>query len=178
MVTYAGQEEGLFTGYYEPTLAGSLSPDSRFKTPHPSQTKGPHYGGTRKISEKSGMAREYPEKYVVPGWNRFRAGRILNLDCYAIRGSNWFGTDDPIDAFFLHIQGSGRISLPDGRVLRLGYDGQNGHPYTSIGRELIREGALKPEAVSMQSIKGWLRAHPNQRAGSSATKCLLCLFSH
>jgi membrane-bound lytic murein transglycosylase A len=70
--------------------------------------------------------------------------------------------DDPVDAFFIHIQGSGRVKLDAGGDLRIGYDGQNGHPYTSIGRVLMDEGALETGKVSMQTIRAWLAAHPDQ----------------
>jgi membrane-bound lytic murein transglycosylase A len=68
--------------------------------------------------------------------------------------------DDAVDAFFLEIQGSGRVVLQDGRVLRLGYAAQNGQPYVAIGRTLIERGALTRETVSMQSIRAWLAANP------------------
>ncbi|MBU2089727.1 MAG: MltA domain-containing protein, partial [Alphaproteobacteria bacterium] len=70
--------------------------------------------------------------------------------------------DDPVDAFFLQIQGSGRVTLADGRVIRVGYAGQNGHPYVAIGRELIAKGELTRENVSMQSIRAWLAANPGR----------------
>ena len=70
--------------------------------------------------------------------------------------------DDPVDAFFVQIQGSGVVTLDTGELLRIGYDGQNGHPYTAIGRELIKSGALTPETVSMQSIRQWLQDNPDQ----------------
>ena len=69
---------------------------------------------------------------------------------------------NPVDAFMLQIQGSGRIILPDGNILRVGFDGQNGQPYTPIGRVLEQMGALTPDQVSYQSISAWLKAHPDQ----------------
>ena len=66
----------------------------------------------------------------------------------------------PVDAFFLQIQGSGRVTLDDGTSVRAAYAGQNGHPYTAIGAVLIQMGALTRENVSMQSIRAWLAAHP------------------
>src|SRR5207237_6526128 len=68
--------------------------------------------------------------------------------------------DNPIDAFFLHIQGSGRVVLDDGTVVRAAYAAQNGRPYTAIGAILIQRGELRREAVSMQSIRAWLLEHP------------------
>jgi len=73
---------------------------------------------------------------------------------------------DPVDAFFLQIQGSGRVTLPDGGVLRLGYAAQNGHAYYAIGRALVESGALAREAVSMQSIRAWLDAAPPGEAAA------------
>ena len=72
--------------------------------------------------------------------------------------------DDPVDAFFLQIQGSGRILFDDGTMMRVGYAAQNGHPYVAIGRELIARGALTRETVSMQSIRAWLVANPGEAA--------------
>jgi membrane-bound lytic murein transglycosylase A len=68
--------------------------------------------------------------------------------------------DDPVEAFFLQIQGSGRIALAEGGEMRIGYAAQNGRPYASIGKELIDRGALPREAVSMPTIREWLKAHP------------------
>jgi len=72
--------------------------------------------------------------------------------------------DDPVDAFFLEIQGSGSIELEGGGELRVGYGAQNGFPYVAIGRELVTRGALPKEKVSMQSIREWLEAHPDEAA--------------
>jgi membrane-bound lytic murein transglycosylase A len=71
-----------------------------------------------------------------------------------------FYSDDPVAVFFLHIQGSGRVTLDDGRTLRVAYAGQNGWPYTPIGRALIEENALPREHMSMQAIRTWMTAHP------------------
>ena len=68
--------------------------------------------------------------------------------------------DDPVAAFFLQIQGSGRVRLPDGSIVRVGYDGQNGQPYVAIGKLLVERGVLAKEAVSMQAIRAWITAHP------------------
>ncbi len=82
----------------------------------------------------------------------------------AKRDLELFWVDDPVDAFFLHIQGSGRIRLPDGAVARIGYDGQNGRPYVPIGRILAERGALARDDVSMQTIRAWLAAQPGEAA--------------
>ena len=70
--------------------------------------------------------------------------------------------DDPVDLFFLQIQGSGRVQLPSGEVVRVGYADQNGQPYKSIGRYLVEQGELKLEDASMQGIKAWGAAHPSK----------------
>jgi membrane-bound lytic murein transglycosylase A len=70
--------------------------------------------------------------------------------------------DDPVEAFFLQVQGSGRVELAEGGEMRVGYAAQNGRPYTSIGRALIQSRALNPETVSLQTIRAWLEAHPDR----------------
>ena len=72
------------------------------------------------------------------------------------RGLELVWVDDAADAFFLHIQGSGRVRLADGGEIRVGYAGANGHPYTAVGRVLIKRGEIEPEHVSMQTIRQWL----------------------
>jgi membrane-bound lytic murein transglycosylase A len=72
--------------------------------------------------------------------------------------------DDPVEAFFLQIQGSGRVRLENGEVVRLGYADQNGHPYQSVGRYLIERGELQPGEASMQAIQAWAAAHPGRLA--------------
>ena len=72
--------------------------------------------------------------------------------------------DDPVDAFFLHVQGSGRISLADGGVMRVGYAGANGQAYRSIGRALVERGAFSLDEASLQTIRVWLAANPDQAA--------------
>lgn len=100
-------------------------------------------------------------KRVVPYFNRaeIEAGKAT-----ALRGQELFWVDDPVELFFLQIQGSGRIQLEDGRHAKVGYAGQNGHPYASIGRRLIDMGELLPEQASMQGIKNWIEKNPQQLA--------------
>ena len=75
---------------------------------------------------------------------------------------------NPVDAFFLQIQGSGRVRLPDNRVVRVTYAGQNGRPYVAIGKVLADQGAIPLPQVSMQSIRAWLESHPDQAASVMA----------
>ncbi|WP_458094812.1 murein transglycosylase A [Roseomonas sp. WA12] len=129
--------EGLITGYYEPVLRVSATPGPGFSA---------------------------PLLAVAPGApNLDRAG----IEAAVARGQ-WPGAvlawADPVDAFFLQIQGSGRAVFPDGTVRRLGYAGKNGHPYVPVGRLLIERGALTRETVSMQTIRAWLAAAPAAEA--------------
>jgi len=80
-----------------------------------------------------------------------------------------FWIDDPVEAFFLEIQGSGRVRLPDGQVARVGFAGKNGHAYKAIGKTLVEWGAMPLEQVSLQSIKAWIRANPLRRDELLAT---------
>nr|VFK08547.1 MAG: membrane-bound lytic murein transglycosylase A [Candidatus Kentron sp. LPFa]VFK25186.1 MAG: membrane-bound lytic murein transglycosylase A [Candidatus Kentron sp. LPFa] len=149
---------GLFTGYYEPDLRGALRPDARFSYPILARPRdlisidlGPfhHKWRNRKIHGRLHKGR------FVPYYDR------AQIEAGALDGRRleilWL---DPIDAFFLHIQGSGRARLPDGSTIRLGYAGRNGYPYTAIGRELIASGQMTREEVSAPAIRRWLRANP------------------
>ena len=151
--------EGLFTGYYEPELRGARRRGGRYQTP---------------------ILKRPPDLVVVdlgrfrPAWRGERiAGRVIHggLMPYPSRAEIERGAldaarlaivwvDDPLGAFFLHVQGSGRVRMPDGSSVRLGYDGENGQPYVAIGKVLVDRGALAPDAVSLQSIRAWIRAHP------------------
>jgi len=127
----------LFTGYFEPELSGALRPDARFRYP---------------------VYRMPPEARRTSVWLSRR--EILNGDALAGRGLEIAWVDDPVELFFLQIQGSGRIRLPDGRMIREGYAGSNGQPYRSIGVELVRRGIYKVHEVSAQVIKNWVRRNP------------------
>jgi membrane-bound lytic murein transglycosylase A len=93
----------------------------------------------------------------VPYWSRedIEAGKA------AVAGKELLFVDDPVEAFFLQIQGSGRVELPDRSIVRVGYADQNGQPYRSIGRVLVERGELTLDNASMQGIKQWGRAHPD-----------------
>jgi peptidoglycan lytic transglycosylase A len=160
----AGKSDGLFTGYYEPELNGSLEWRAGFETPllaKPSDLVLVNLGDWR-----TGLRGER-----IAG--RLRSGRLIPYESRSEIESGALGNnaetlvwlDDPVDAFFLHIQGSGRIRLDDGRVLRVGYDGHNGHIYYPIGRYLVESGEIEREAVSLQTIRDWLHRHPDQMRG-------------
>jgi membrane-bound lytic murein transglycosylase A len=154
---------GLFTGYYEAELRGSRRREGAFTTPllrRPADLVMVELGRFRPAWRGERIAGRVENGQLTPYASRAEiergalAGRHLDL----------FWVDDPVDAFFLQIQGSGRIRLPDGSVARVGYDGQNGQPYVSIGRLLVERGALSRDDVSMQTIRAWLAAHPGEAA--------------
>ncbi|PNW60305.1 UNVERIFIED_CONTAM: hypothetical protein BEN50_26175, partial [Euhalothece sp. KZN 001] len=155
------EDTGLFTGYYEASLKGARERGGAYQYP----------------------LRALPDDLVMVDLGAFRddlkgrriAGRVRGsrLHPYESRADITKGAlpadqdqalvwvDDPVDAFFLHIQGSGRVMLDDDTAMRVGYAGQNGHPYYAIGRELIRRGELDKDEVSLQSIRSWLRQNPD-----------------
>lgn len=134
-------KEALFTGYFEPELDGSRAPDARYRYP---------------------VYRQPPEARDAGTWLSRR--EIETSDVMKGRGLEIAWVDDPVELFFLQIQGSGRIRLPDGSHIRLGYGGANGHPYRSIGVELIERGIYKSHQVSAQVIKNWVRRNPEDGA--------------
>ena len=153
--------EGLFTGYYEPIIAASTTLSDTYATPlyaRPDDLVSVSLGDFRADFAGERIAGQVVDGRLLPYPSRgdIAAGSLAG------RGLEIAWVADPVDAFFLHIQGSGRLALPDGQVLRVGYDGKNGRPYTAIGRVLVEEGALAREAVSMQSIRAWLAAHPEE----------------
>ncbi|MCD8571644.1 MAG: murein transglycosylase A [Alphaproteobacteria bacterium] len=154
-------DEGLFTGYYEASLKGSRTRHGRYQTPLYTR----------------------PGDLVMVNLGEFReelkgqriAGRVMdgNLKPYETReqivSGNWphndkvlVWVDSPVDAFFVQVQGSGLVELDTGETIRIGYAGQNGHPYYAIGRELIKRGELTKDNVSMQAIEDWLTRNPGK----------------
>jgi membrane-bound lytic murein transglycosylase A len=129
-----GKADGLFTGYFEITLNGSRRRGGSFQTPL-----------YRRPQEPGRYTRAEIEAGALSGQN-------LEL----------LWVDDPIAAFFLEIQGSGRVKLPDGTIVRVGYDGKNGKPYVPVGRLLIERGALPRDKVTMDAIRRWMADNPKE----------------
>ncbi len=149
----------LVTGYFEPEAAGSLQQGGAYQTPllaRPSDLVKAAPAANDPLAPP--IIGRSDGQHIIPYWTRadIEAGAI------GAQARPLFWLRNPADLFFLQIQGSGRIRLPDGAVVRVAYDGRNGRPYTPIGRVLIEEHALAPEAVSMQTIRGWLDSHPDQ----------------
>ncbi len=133
----SGKKRGLFTGYYEASLRGSYTRHGRYQTP------------IHSLPNPSVLASKPSRADILSG----RAGPIPVL----------LWVDDPIGAFFMHVQGSGRIYLDNGQVIRIGYAGQNGYKYHPIGRTLIDRGYLEKDKVSAQRIRAFLEANPHMQ---------------
>ncbi len=149
-----GSRDGLLTGYYEPILHGTRTRVRPGQVPlyaRPADLVA-RADGSRQRLRDGRPAGPYPTRAQIENEGLPTAGALL-----------WI--DDPIEAFFLHVQGSGRVRLPDGSTVRIGFADHNGHRYRSIGRELIERGAMQAEAVDAASIRAWLRANPTQARG-------------
>ncbi len=134
-----GDPPALFTAYYEPELRGSPVRTPRFAYPI-----------YRKPPELTSDGAWYSRADIESG------GRLQG------RGLELAWLEDPVEVYFLQIQGSGRIRMPDGKVIRVGYAGKNNQPYRSIGQELIRRGELTPSEASADTIQDWVRRNPGE----------------
>jgi membrane-bound lytic murein transglycosylase A len=162
-VTDGADDEGLFTGYFEPTLEGSLTPSERHTVPlygRPDDLVTVDLGQFAEDLAGRSIAGEVSDGALVPYDDR----AAIVAGALAGRGLELAWVDDSVDAFFLEIQGSGRVRLADGGLLRVGYAAQNGRAYFAIGKALVERGALTKDDVSLQTIRAWLEAHPDQAA--------------
>ena len=157
-----GTGDGFFTGYYEPELKGSRTRHGAYQTPlyglPPDlvTVDATIFRDTFRGMGSTGMTMATMARRYVP----YPARTEIERD--GLPASPLFYVDDPIGAFFLQIQGSGRVMLDDGTTVRAAYAGQNGRPYTAIGAVLLERGELTREELSLQSIRAWLIAHPGE----------------
>lgn len=121
----------MFTGYFEPALTGSREQGADYLFPI----------------------------YAVPDATNYARREIEEDQVLAHQGFELAWLTDPVDAFFLQVQGSGRIRLPDGGMMRVGFGAKNGRPYTSIGKVLVARGVFAPEQVSAAAIRDWVNAN-------------------
>lgn len=152
---------GIVTGYYEPLLHGSRTRTERYRFPLYGVPDDllvveldalfPELKGQRVRGRVDG-------RRVVPYFTR---GEIQDGEAPVV-GHELLWVEDAVELFFLHVQGSGRVRLPDGEIVRIGYADHNGRPYRSIGRALIDRGELAPSKASMQGIKTWARENPDK----------------
>ena len=155
-----GADTGLITGYYEAALRGSRRKGGAYQSP------------LYRVPDDMltlDLASVYPEmkgkrvrgrlvgKKVVPYSSRAEIARN------GLPGRELLWVDDPVEAFFLEVQGSGRVQLDNGETVRVSYADQNGHPYKAIGRWLIEQGELTQESATAQGIKAWIAASPDRR---------------
>ena len=139
-----GRDQGpvLFTGYHEPVVDASEHPSAEYATPV--------------FGVPPGLSRDTPQRF----WSRaeIESGRGGELG----RPLAW--ARDPVDVFFMEVEGSGTLRLPDGREVRLGHAATNRHPYRSIGRLLIDEGKIPEREMSIRALRAWLAANPREQA--------------
>ncbi|MBZ9938028.1 MltA domain-containing protein [Mesorhizobium sp. BR1-1-16] len=160
--------EGFFTGYYEPEAEAARTADDRFKTP------------LLRPPEELFEVDEVAPPLELPGGMRFARRTATGFEPFFDRGAIMAGAldgrgleiaflADPVDAYFIHVQGAARLRMQDGSLLRVTYAAKSGHDYRSIGRELIDRGALQRGSVTMQSIRAWLAEHQDEAAGVMAS---------
>jgi membrane-bound lytic murein transglycosylase A len=158
----AGDVEGLFTGYFEASLKGSRYRHGPYQTPlraRPDDLVMVQLGDFRDSLKGQRIAGRIVNGRLKPYETH---EQIINGGLPPAQDKPLVWVDSAIDAFFLQIQGSGIVSMDDGSVMRVGYAGQNGHPYYAVGRELIKRGVLTKKNVSMQSIRQWMEDNPDQ----------------
>lgn len=156
-----GNNKVLFTGYYEPTFEARLEPDNTFKYPiykKPNDLVKIDLSAFNKKYEGENIVGRFDGKTVVPYYSRLQIEEEKALQGRHLEIA-WLKS--PVDVAFLQIQGSGRLILPDGRSMCVGYSGSNGHPYRSIGKYMLEEGFLDRDEMSMQSVRSFLSEHPS-----------------
>ncbi len=157
-VETAASTSGLVTGYYEPLLRGSRVRSDKYPVPIyrvPDDLIVVDLGPVYPELSNMRLRGKLQGRRVVPYATR---GEITGSN--ALAGQELLWVDDSIEAFFLQIQGSGRVQFDDGTVVRVGYGDQNGHPYRSLGRWLVDQGQLTIDQASMQGIKSWAQRNP------------------
>ncbi|MCB5174747.1 murein transglycosylase A [Microvirga lenta] len=151
--------DGFLTGYYEPEFRGSRRPDSTYKVPLldrpddlvtiPQGETLPGIDPALQAARRTSDGHEpYPDRAAIEdGALGDKAKPVVYLR-------------EPGEAFIIHVQGSARIRLDDGSVMRVAYAGRNGRPYTSIGRLLVQRGEMELETMTLEKLMGWLKDHP------------------
>ncbi len=158
-VFHDGNPLGVFTGYYEAELQGSWQPSSLYNQPIYTKPEGlisvnlgkfrPELAGTVLIGQNI-------NDKLLPYFSRAE----INEGALTGQQLELLWVNSSVDAFFLHIQGSGRITMDNGTAIRVGYAGRNGHRYVAVGRELIAKGIISQYEMSMQAIRTWMEANP------------------
>ncbi len=155
--------EGLFTGYYEAELDGARVADDAHKVPlygRPADLVTADLGQFRADWDGQSIAGRVVDGRLVPYFDR----AAIDEGALAGQGAELIWVSDPVDAFFLHIQGSGRVRMADGGTIRVGFAASNGLKFRGIARDLIDMDVLPKDDASMQAVRDWLRANPDQAA--------------
>lgn len=171
-----GKRRGLITGYYEPLLHGNMLPTERFRYPiyqRPEDLLTIELGEVFSALQGQRVRGRLVGRKVVPYYDR----AAIDSDANPLRGNELLWVDNAQELFFLHIQGSGRVRLTDGRVVGVGYADQNGHPYTSIGRVLMEQGELERDAINLFTIREWLRTNPHRAEALLHTNASYVFFT-
>lgn len=154
-----GSSDGLITGYYVPELAGSRIQTDEYKYPLYRQPDDLLIVDLSEVYPELSQYRlrgRVVGNRVVPYFERDDIDNGQN----PLAGEELFWVKDPVELFFLHIQGSGRIRLPDGELVMVNYANQNGHPYRSIGKLLLERNEMTRDQMSMQNIMRWVKQNP------------------
>jgi membrane-bound lytic murein transglycosylase A len=155
----ADHAQGLFTGYFDPEVAGSRSPGGKYRVPllgRPGDLVQADLGEFSEDLKGRAVIGRVQDGRLVPYYDRSQ----IEAGALARRRLELLWLADPVDAYFLQVQGSGRVDLPDGRVVRVTYAGRNGRRSVLIGKILADRGDIPLDQISMQSIHAWLAAHP------------------
>jgi membrane-bound lytic murein transglycosylase A len=156
-----GSPVGMVTGYYVPDLRGSRQQSAKYSYP---LYRRPDDLLTIDLSDVYPNLANYRLRgklegsRVVPYWDR----RAIDGQEQPLAGQELFWVADPVELFFLHVQGSGRILFEDGSRVMVNYADQNGHPYRSIGQWLLDHSIMTRDQMSMQNIRAWARKNPDQ----------------
>jgi membrane-bound lytic murein transglycosylase A len=166
LVNPDGSTQGLVTGYYEPLLRGSRTRTAEYAQPVlgvPPDLLTIDLADLAPELKNRRLRGRLVGQRVLPYYSREEINALRLAERYPDKVLLW--VDDAVELFFLQIQGSGRVRLPDGETVRIGYADQNGHPYKAIGRVLAERGEMPLEQASMQAIQAWARANPSRLAG-------------
>ena len=167
--------EGLLTGYYEPVLNGARASDQQYRIPI--LRRPPDLVNMVLESERGAVGDAYTHmRQTGAGLEPYATRQEIEQGALAGQGLEILWLEDPVDTFFMHIQGSGRIRLPDGTHIRVSYDGKNGHTYTSIGRYLIDQDLFPADRMSLEALRTWLKENPERGREAMWQNTVVCVL--
>lgn len=158
-VSFNGKHTGTFTGYYEPVLEGTLNPSTEYLYPvfgRPTDLirfNPQHFD--KSLPSKNLTGRVTDKGRLVP----YHTREDIDSGAKVIPAQTLLWVKDPVDLFILHIQGSGKVALESGEEVRIGYADNNGHPFVSIGRLLLKEGLIERKDLNMPAMRKWMQTH-------------------